>query len=212
MTNRGTGESWNDAWGHPLVIGAALYQPTWRTAPPTTSLAPGWQDGAWPTPISPSAPFPPSTPPVPFTAYGPAMETPTFATDHSARRALLDHLKLYQYDRSVYVSVAAVGPHAWVSDTLLKSSTLTDWADSPTSPTAGTLDELWAQANWVCQQAKVRDFDQDWSELSIDNPPWEGSRNAYLDKRRNTADMNRVHYMYDGKYARSVLSAPMELK
>lgn len=211
MTNRKTGESWNDAWGHPLVIGAAFYQPTWRTATPAPSV-PGWLDGAWPTPASATAAVSPTTTPVPFSAYGPTMETPTTASDRSARKALLDHLKLYQYDRSVYISVAAVGPHAWVSETLLKSSTAADWADSPTSPTSGTLNDLWAQANWVCQQAKVREFDHDWSELSIDSPMWTGLKDAYLTTSRYAADVNRAHYTHDGKYARSLLAAPVELK
>lgn len=211
MTNRDTGESWNDAWGHPLVIGAALYQPTWRTAAPAPSI-PGWQDGAWPTPASATAAVPPTTMPIPFITYGPTMETPVTASDRSARKALLDHLKLYQYDRSVYVSVAAIGPHAWVSDAKLKSGIATDWADSPTTPTSGTLDDLWAQANWVCQQAKVRAFDHDWSELSMDNPMWPGLKDAYLTTSRYEADMNRIHYTHDGKYARSLLAAPVELK
>lgn len=140
------------------------------------------------------------------------METPASATDRSARKALLDHLKLYQYDRSVYLSVAAVGPHAWVSDAVLKSSVAADWADNPTSPTAGTLNDLWAQSNWVCQQAKVREFDHDWSELSFDVPTWKDTKDAYLTKSKNLSDMNRSHYVYDGVYARSLLSAPKELK
>lgn len=211
LTNRKTSEGWNDAWGHPLVIGAALYQPTWRTSA-TPPNVPGWLDGAWPTPPSPTTPFSPLTTPIEFTVYGPTMETPSTATDRSARKALVDHLKLYQYDRSVYVSVAAIGPHAWVTDDKLKSSTLIDWADSPTTPTHGTLNDLWAQANWICQQAKVRAFDHDWSELSIDNPMWQDTKDAYLTTSKNQADRNRSHYSYDGEYARSLLSAPLEVK
>ena len=140
------------------------------------------------------------------------METPVSATDRSARKALLDHLKLYQYDRSVYVAVAAVGPHAWVTDNKLTSSTASDWADSPTAPTSGTLNDLWAQANWVCQQAKIREFDHDWSELSFDNPLWDKNKDAYLTTSKNLVDVNRIHYTYDGEYARALLSAPKELK
>ncbi len=211
MTNRKTSESWNDAWGHPLVVAAALYQPTWRTAKPAPSV-PGYWDGAWPTPPSATAAVLPSTLPVPFSSYGPTMETPTSATDRSARKALLDHLKLYQYDRSVYVAVAAIGPHAWVPDNKLTSSTEIDWADSPTAPTSGTLNDLWAQANWVCQQAKIREFDHDWSELSFDNPMWNKNKDAYLTTSKNLEDVNRIHYTYDKEYARSLLSAPLELK
>ncbi len=213
MTNRKTSEAWNDAWGHPLVVAAALYQPTWRTTASTSSV-PGWQDGAWPTPTNATVPVDPMTLPVPFSSYGPTMETPIAATDRSARQALLDHLKLYQYDRSVYVSVAAVGPHAWVDDVKLSSGAAADWGNSPTNPTAGTLDDLWAQANWICQQAKISAFDQDWSELSFDNPKWQGVKDAYLNSTKFEADANKLIYQtkYHGHYERCLLSAPLECK
>jgi prepilin-type N-terminal cleavage/methylation domain-containing protein len=211
MTNRTAGESWNDAWGHPLVVAAALYQPTWRTTS-SASTVPGYLDGAWPTPPSATAALSPSTPPIVFSSYGPTMETPSSATDRSARKALLDHLKLYQYNHSVYIAVAAVGPHAWVPDTKLTSNTAIDWADGPTTPVSGTLNDLWAQANWICQQAKVSAFDQDWSELSFGSPPWKDTQDSYLTTSKNLIDANRSHYIYDQKYARSLLSAPVELK
>jgi prepilin-type N-terminal cleavage/methylation domain-containing protein len=203
MTNRGVGESWNDAWGHPLVIGAALYQPTWKTSTAVSTI-PGWRDDAWSAPGDP-------TPDMAFSAYGPLMETPAAPGDRSARKALLDHLKLYQYNRSLYVSVAAVGPRARVDEAKLRSTTASDWADSPTTPTIGTLDELWAQANWVCQQAKTTPFDQDWNELSFDNPRWTTVRDAYLDKNRYDADANKSHYVFRG-YERCQLAAPTEYK
>lgn len=203
MTNRGAGESWNDAWGHPLVVGAALYQPTWRTAAPPPGV-PGWRDDAWSAAGG-------ATPSVPFSAYGPQMETPAVPGDRSARKALLDHLKLYQYNRSLYVSVAAVGPRARVDDAKLRSATASDWADSPTAPASGTLDELWAQANWVCQQAKATPFDQDWNELTFDNPRWMEARDTYLDKTRYEADANKVHYPFRG-HERCLLTAPKEFK
>jgi hypothetical protein len=152
--------------------------------------------------------------PVPFSSYGPTMETPVTASDRSARQALNQHLKLYQYNRSVYVAVAAVGPQAWVDATKLTSTTASDWGDSPTNPTSGTLDELWSQANWVCQQAKTRPFDGDWDELTVDNPKWPGIRNQVLDPVRHAADANRAYYAskYQGRLEHSLLSAPDELK
>ncbi len=212
LTNRKTSESWNDAWGHPLVVASALYQPTWRSAP--TPTVPGWIDGAWPTPPSATTAMAPGTLPIPFASYGPTMETPTAATDRSARKALLDHLKLYQYDRSVYISVAAVGPRAWVDPAKLTSTVAGDWADSPTTPTTGTLDDLWAQANWVCQQAKATAFDQDWNEWSFDTPRWKNVKDAYLTKSKHAADANRMFYDadYDDDYARCLLTAPLEVK
>lgn len=214
MTNRKQSEPWNDAWGHPLVVAATLYQPTHRTVSPTPTVA-GWLDGAWPTPANDTTAVDPSTPPVPFSSYGPNMETPSAATDRSTRKALLDHLKLYQYNRSVYIAVAAVGPVARVSDNDLKSDTPTDWGNNPTNPTDGHLDVLWAQANWVCQQAKERPFDKDWSELSFDNPMWQGNKVDYLTPSKRNADANRNETGYDtytGKEEHCLLSAPLEYR
>jgi general secretion pathway protein G len=213
QTNRGIDEPWNDAWGHPLVVASALYQPTWRTVNPLPTI-PGWQDGAWPTPASATMAMDPSTPPIGFALYGPAVETPSAPNDRSARKAILDHMKLYQYNRSVYVAVAAIGPQAWIDDTALKSSNPTDWANSPTAPTTGALDALWSQANWVCQQATEHEFDHDWSELSIDNPAWKEIKDDYLTRSKHQADANRLHYQNQlrGDYARCLLMAPKELK
>lgn len=204
MTNRKPSEGWNDAWGHPIVVAATLYQPTFRNATPTPTV-PGWKEGAWPTPASATTAVDPNT--VPRTGY-----VPTDAV--AARKALLDHLKLYQYNRSVYISVAAVGPHAWVDDEKLKSSAVTDWANSASNPTQGTLDDLWAQANWVCQQAKTREFDKDWSELSFDNPMWQGNKYDYLNKTKHAADVNKTYYQdkYKGHEEHCLLSAPQEYK
>lgn len=211
QTNRGSEESWNDAWGHPLVVASALYQPTWRTVNPLPAI-PGWQADAWPTPSNANVATDPNVTPIQFSQYGPTMETPIAPNDRSARKALLDHLKLYQYDRSVYVAVAAVGPQAWLDDTTMKSSDPADWANSPTTPTSGTLDVLWSQANWVCQQAKENAFDQDWSELSFDDPPWKELKDDYVNRSKYEADANRLLYQQQGDYTRSLLSSPKELK
>ena len=214
MTNRKLSEPWNDAWGHPLVVAATLYQPTHLTASPTPSVA-GWLDGAWPTPPDNTTAVNPNTAPIPFSSYGPNMITPGSVSDRSTRKALIDHLKLYQYNRSVYVAVAAVGPIARVPDADLKSATATDWGDSPTNPTTGHLDALWAQANWVCQQAKERPFDKDWSELSFDNPMWQGNKVDYLNKSKADRDANRSeagYNTYTGKEEHCLLSAPLEYR
>jgi hypothetical protein len=217
MTNRKLSEPWNDAWGHPLVVACTLYQPTRRTASPTPTV-PGWKDGAWPTPPNNNSAVNRSTPPVSSSVYLPTSET---ATDpRSVQKALLDHLKLYQYNRSVYIAVAAVGPSARVTDTVLKSSAVGDWANSPTAPTTGTLNILWAQANWVCQQAKDNPYDKDWSELSFDNPMWQGNKYDYLTPGKKLKDANRNengdpesgYQTYTGKDEHCLLSAPLEYR
>jgi mevalonate pyrophosphate decarboxylase len=96
----------------------------------------------------------------------------------------------------------------------LKSDTVTDWANSATNPTTGTLDELWEQANWVCQQAKEREFDKDWSELAFDNPMWQGNKTDFLTRDKHKADANRDLYKdkYKGQEEHCLLSAPQEYK
>ncbi len=205
MTNRKASESWNDAWGHPLVVATVLYQPPFRNASPTPTV-PYWKEGAWPTPASANTAQLRTTPPV--TGYVPTDET-------AAKKALLDHLKLYQYNRSVYVAVAAVGPIARVTDADLKSSTASTWADSSTNPTTGVVDKLWSQANWVCQQAKDNPYDKDWSELSFDNPMWQGNKYDYLTPSKKLKDANRGEPTYDtytGKEEHCLLSAPLEYR
>jgi hypothetical protein len=217
MTNRKQSEPWNDAWGHPLVVAATLYQPTHDNASPTPTVA-GWLDGAWPKIASgsESTAVNPNTSPVPSGSYLPLQPNPSGPTDRrSTRQALLDHLKLYQYNRSVYIAVAAVGPVSRVPDNDLKSSTATDWGNSPTNPTSGHFDVLWAQANWVCQQAKTRPFDKDWSELSFDNPMWQGNKVDYLTPSKKNADANRNeagYNTYTGKEEHCLLSAPLEYR
>jgi prepilin-type N-terminal cleavage/methylation domain-containing protein len=99
MTNRKESEPWNDRWGHPIVVASVLYQPTYIDS---GKLPEGLTAGAWPSEHSGS------TNPISPSSYMPASEI-------DARQALLDHLKLYQYNRSVYVATAAVGSHARVT-------------------------------------------------------------------------------------------------
>jgi prepilin-type N-terminal cleavage/methylation domain-containing protein len=216
MTNRKPSEPWNDAWGHPLVVAATLYQPARENASPTPTVA-GWIDGAWPKIAagSETTAVNPNTPPV-VGSYLPTQDNPTNPPNRrSTREALLEHLKLYQYNRSVYIAVAAVGPVSRVPDAALKSATATDWGNSPTAPTDGHLNQLWAQANWVCQQAKERPFDKDWSELSFDNPMWQGNKVDYLTPSKKLKDANNgeVGYnTYTGKEEHCLLSAPLEYR
>jgi type II secretory pathway pseudopilin PulG len=238
MTNRKTSEQWNDAWGHPLVVASVLYQPTFQSGPSLSSL-PGWKDGAWPT-MTGTTPVDPVTATVTASStYLPAADastwsatqksTPPTADDEMSKQAptkkmLLDHMKLYQYNRSVYIAVAAVGPSARASDVLLKSATATDWGTIPTTtPISGTLDILWNQANNVCQQAKKAPFDSDWTELSWDNPPWQGNKYDYLTSSKKLSDANYIDTAtraliyegvapYKGKEEHCVLSAPLEYK
>jgi prepilin-type N-terminal cleavage/methylation domain-containing protein len=221
MSNRKQSEPWNDAWGRPLVVAATLYQPTYRNATPSPTVV-GWRDGAWPAnTIGQTTAVNRNTPPVSSSSYLPTGPTPASPPNRrSAPEALLEHLKLYQYNRSVYVAVAAVGPSARVSDVDLKSTTASDWANSPTNPTGGFLNILWAQANWVCQQAKENPYDKDWSELSFDNPMWQGNKYDYLTPAKKLKDANRTetgdaetgYDTYTGKEEHCLLSAPLEYR
>jgi hypothetical protein len=207
MTNRKASEQWNDAWGHPLVVGSVLYQPTYQTRAPSPT-PPRWKDEAWPKPATSTTVFDDSTTNVTSSTYLPS-------TEDEARKALLDHMKLYQYNRSVYIAVAAVGPSARVTDIQLKSNVPADWADSATLPKSGILDTLWSQANWVCQQAKKNPYDKDWSELSFDNPPWNGNKYDSLTPSKKLSDQNSAESTYNtytGKEEHCLLSAPLEYK
>lgn len=206
MTNRKAAEPWNDAWGHPLVVAATLYQPTHRDASPRPTVA-GWREGAWPAvPVGSTTAVDRNT--APRTGYVPGDEP-------ASLKAMVDHLKIYQYNRSVYIAVAAVGPIARVTATDLQSSDPSAWGNHPTNPTEGHLDTLWSQANWVCQQAKENPFDKDWSELSFDNPMWQGNKVDYLtpSKRDKDANKNEIGYnTYTGKEEHCLLSAPLEYR
>jgi hypothetical protein len=194
MTNRKESERWNDRWGNPLVVGTVLYQPTHQN---DSNLPAGLRDGAWSAngknTVSPGIYMP-----------GGQLET---------RKALLDHLKYYQYNRSIYIAVAAVGVSARVSVEDLKSNDPTMWASSETSPRTGNLQDLWDQANWVCQQAKETPYDRDWTELSFDNPPWQGIRDDFKNRSKHEADQNNLlDTTYTGKDEHCLLSAPAEFK
>jgi prepilin-type N-terminal cleavage/methylation domain-containing protein len=239
MTNRKTSEQWNDAWGHPLVVASVLYQPTFQNGPSLSSL-PGWTDGAWPTMTGTTPVDPVSATVTASSAYLPKADastwsatqksTPPTADDEMPKQAptkkmLLDHMNLYRYNRSVYIAVAAVGPSARASDDDLKSTDAKKWGSTPNDKGlyTGTLDVLWNQANNVCQQAKKAPFDSDWTELSWDNPPWQGNKYDYLTSSKKMSDFNYKDnptkaLIYDGiapykgKEEHCLLSAPLEYK
>jgi hypothetical protein len=114
----------------------------------------------------------------------------------------------------VYIAVAAVGPKARVEEAKLKSTTVSEWANSATTPVSGTLKDLWDQANEVCQQAKETAFDRDWTEQSFDNPPWKDVRDDFKNSTRHSKDKNAVHptLPYSGADEHCLLSAPSEIR
>jgi prepilin-type N-terminal cleavage/methylation domain-containing protein len=159
LTDRGENQPWNDRWGHPLVVGSVLYQPT-------------------------------------------------------TSQEIVDALKRYQYNRSFYVSVAAVGPSARITPVKMSSDNEGDWIG-----TTGVLQSLWNQANRVCQQAKTLEGDGDWNEKSFDSRAWQGIKIGHKNKSRHEQDKNRtatLPNMADSDYAGAdehcLLSMPMEIK
>jgi prepilin-type N-terminal cleavage/methylation domain-containing protein len=218
QTDRSEKQAWNDKWGHPLVVGSAIYQPTYD---PSGSTAPAH-------PVDASVP----------TSADPVMSG-TIIVSEGARNLLGDAKKRYNYNRSVYIAVAAVGSSSRLpmSDPLtdkLYSASEADWASSAVLPTAGVppagggipasgnLWNLWRQVNEVCQQAKVKAYDQDWNEKSFDVPPWQGIKLGHKDKTAHERDMNFFGAPaapaepasscppYLGKDEYCLLSAPME--
>jgi prepilin-type N-terminal cleavage/methylation domain-containing protein len=158
LTDRGENQAWNDRWGHPLVVGSILYQPT-------------------------------------------------------SSQEVVDALKRYQYNRSVYVAVAAVGPSARITPVKMSSDNESDWSGAN-----GVLQSIWNQANRVCQQAKVVEGDGDWTEKSFDSRAWQGIKIGHKDKLRHEQDKNRtasaalVDPDYAGADEHCLLSMPMEIK
>jgi hypothetical protein len=75
------------------------------------------------------------------------------------------------------------------------------------------LKDLWDQANWVCQQAKENEYDQDWTEHSFDNPPWKGVKDGHKSRTRHMQDANRaLDVTYQSAEEYSLLSAPLEYR
>ncbi len=122
-TDRSSERGWNDAWGNPLVIGWAIYQPAGSTDP---------------------------------------------LAANSAGKRCRDALSQYQYNRSVYIAIASVGPipyditaNAAVAPGTYKEADIDDWEST-------ILPQIWAQACGVCQG------DRKWDDKGFDNPPWQG--------------------------------------
>jgi prepilin-type N-terminal cleavage/methylation domain-containing protein len=120
--NRKPSAAWNDAWGHPLIVVYAMFQP----------------------------------------------ERFSRTFDDLDRRDLLlkASMRAYQFDRELYVAVAAMGP--------VKPDPLPDtWA--PTADTT-TLRDYWMQLRDITQAA-------DWNESSFAAPPKAWNQSVRLNER-----------------------------
>ncbi|MBA3683850.1 MAG: type II secretion system protein [Planctomycetes bacterium] len=145
--DRSSSRTFNDAWGNPLVIAHAVYQPT------------RCQLGG------------------------------TFSPDYYVREGLAQ----YQYNRSVYLSVAAVGP--WLHPTVFPGNALAnpsgfasyaDWEP--------TVRQVWTHA---CL-GTMTGGQAVWDETGFDRPPWNGARLGKLD--------------VGGTRVQPLLMAPVEMK
>jgi prepilin-type N-terminal cleavage/methylation domain-containing protein len=196
-TDRAQREPWNDKWGNPLVVAYALFQP------PTVM------------PI-PSAPSAQTTPPYEFGTNAYLNPNP-FQTQA---------LQVYQYARSIYISVAASGTYARLNNAqTLTSTSMTDWmmtypgampgaqlpltwaeswSNSLYATQPGTnMFVIWKQANQICQQDQTSDPAgmtelHAFNETGFDNPPWQGIK---WGKRTVGSHLENCF-----------LSAPLELK
>lgn len=119
-----------------------------------------------------------------------------------------DAFKRYQFNRSLYVSVAAVGPKARITSSMMSSGNEGDWIG-----TSGVLQSIWDQANAVCQQAKELQYDGDWTEKSFDSRAWQGIKIGQKNRTRHDSDKNKsLDTTYAGADEHCLLSMPMELK
>ena len=126
----------------------------------------------------------------------------------ATRQETADALKRYQFNRALYVSVAAVGPSARITASKMSSDIEGDWIS-----TSGVLQSIWDQANAVCQQAKVAQYDGDWSEKSFDSRAWTGIKIGNKNRSKHDSDKNKaLDSTYAGADEHCLLSMPMELK
>jgi prepilin-type N-terminal cleavage/methylation domain-containing protein len=168
-TDRNPRQPWNDNWGHPLVVAYALFQPTRNLMVNSVRVQenPQCQDQF---------------------DHNVTANPEVYNNDTGLTQAR----NLYQYDRSVYLVVAAAGPYVrGITDAKLgfggASTTDSDWNDT----TNGNLVKIWRQATDVCQQKK------EWDETSFGSPPWQGVRQG------NKLVGGHAEYCF--------LTAPMEL-
>jgi len=159
--NRSSNMAWNDAYGNPLVVSYALYQPPRcdRSERDTANdHLGGWVRGGL-----------------------------TFPADTYLRSAD----QAYGYTRSLFISVASVGP------------TL-DPAHFPGGglPDPSATDAEWTAAWRGCWQqvcaVTMPTPAEAWTEASFVAPPWQGVR--------------QVKVMVGGKVVRCQISAPIELR
>ncbi len=144
--DRGVSRAFNDAWGHPLVVAHALYQPT------------RCQIGG------------------------------RYPQDYYLKEGLAQ----YQYNRSVYIAVAACGP--MLNPTYFASgfpntasyATYADWEP--------TVQSAWDGACEAC----LTGSQPMWDETSFDRPPWKGARLG--------------DQIVGGRRLRGLIMAPVEMK
>ncbi len=141
----------------------------------------GWND-AWGNPLV-----------IGWGIYQPAGAVDPAAANSAGKRCR-DALSQYQYNRSVYIAIASVGPTPYdvVANAPVDPATykkdppdVTEWKDT-------ILKQIWAQACDVCQA------DRKWDDKGFDNPPWQGVKKGK--KRANGYDL------------KCQLSTPHELK
>ncbi len=176
--DRGPQRPFNDAWGNPLVVAYAIYQPP-RYAPPSI---PAWSTGhfyaagEWVedggqrylcilTHDNPSDPSDSGN--RPGTSDGAAYWVEALHDDdHYLQQAYQD----YGYNRAVYLAIGASGPS--LSPNVFPTGSVPTGGDDMAWD--GYLDALWAQVCTVC----MPDATATWDESSFDDPPWKGTRQA----------------------------------
>jgi prepilin-type N-terminal cleavage/methylation domain-containing protein len=166
---------WNDAWGRPLVVAYAIYQPP-RCLP---ASIPAWNSGTtyeagaavahngsnW-IAVSQHAASGANTPGTSGSPWRSTVWQPDQYLKEAQRR--------YGYNRALYVAVGSAGPDLdpsrFVGQTLHAGQTATQWGE--------VLTGLWEQ---VCE-VTMPTIQDEWREWSFESPPWQVHRQRTLDK------------------------------
>lgn len=166
--DRTRSQNWNDAWGNPLVISYAIFQPTECGPSDTVAWQTGtvYQRGQWVLAGTPTKWW---FCIVDHTA-GPANQASTtgglaFWLEKKKDDYLKESFRLYRTNRSSYYAVGAVGPTLDATrfpSGLLTGQTATVWN--------GYLDNLWSQI----LEGTLTTKGVNWTSNSFDNPPWDG--------------------------------------
>jgi prepilin-type N-terminal cleavage/methylation domain-containing protein len=98
---------------------------------------------------------------------------PAGASDDDSGKRVSEALKQYQYNRSVYIAIASVGPMAWdvtsAATINVKPFDLATWRDI-------ILPQLWSETNRVCQPTPG----DTWTSDGFDRPPWQGVKKGKI--------------------------------